>query len=97
MHHILHDWADEKCLLILKHIKAAMSPNYSKILIHDLVLPNQNASAYQCVWDLTMMTVNWGKERSERQWRILLEKAGFKHIKFMVPDSDADGIIEVTG
>lgn len=81
---------------ILERIKQAMEPGYSKILIHDLVLPNQNASAYQCIWDLTMMTANWGMERSERQWRVLLDKAGLQNVTFMVPDPDADSIIEVT-
>lgn len=34
---ILHDWPDEHCQTILVHLKDAMEPNYSRILISDCV------------------------------------------------------------
>lgn len=97
LHHILHDWPDEKCVEILAQIKSAMTPGYSKMLIHELVLPNRGASSYQCTWDMVMMTVGWGMERSEREWRNMLRLAGFgdRNVRFLVKDSDADGLIEV--
>lgn len=93
MHHILHDWSDKYCLHILGHIREAMKPGYSKLLIHDLVLPNRGATAYQCIYDMLMMSFNGGAERSRKQWSTLLEQAGFD-VSFWVDDEDADGIIE---
>lgn len=93
MHHILHDWSDSYCLEILGPIRKAMKPAYSKLLIHDLILPNEGASTYQCIYDMTMMAFNGGAERSRKQWTALLDTAGFD-VTFWVDDEDADGIVE---
>ena len=93
-HHILHDWADDRCLEILQQVKRAMEPGYSKLLLHELILPDQGASSFQAMLDLTMMTFNGGMERSKQQWRALLDAAGFKVVKFWIPEEDADGIVE---
>ncbi|TVY84481.1 O-methyltransferase asqD [Lachnellula suecica] len=94
-HHILHDWPDEKCVEILKHAKKAMTPGYSKLLLHELILPEQGASVLQARFDLVMMAFNSGMERTGKQWRVLLEMAGFEVVKLWVPgDSDADGLVE---
>ena len=94
LHHILHDWSDKYCLEILKHLRAAMEPRYSILLIHDLILPNKGATAYQAIFDMTMMTFNSGMERSQTQWEQLLDQAGFEVVKFWIDDEDADGIVE---
>lgn len=71
-----------------------MKPGYSKLLIHDLILPDEHPSAYQCIFDMTMMTFNGGAERSQKQWTELLQGAGFEVVKFWIEDEDADGIVE---
>ncbi|KAI0896495.1 putative O-methyltransferase [Annulohypoxylon nitens] len=94
-HHILHDWSDQKCLEILGQLRKAMRPGYSKLLIHEMIIPEQNASTFHAVYDMAMMTFNSGMERSEKQWEELLNKAGFEVIKFWPPQEvDADGIVE---
>lgn len=37
MRSILHDWPDYKCRIILRHLKDAMEPGYSRILVNDVV------------------------------------------------------------
>ncbi len=71
-----------------------MIPGYSKLLLHELILPDQGASSFQAMLDLTMMAFNGGMERSGKQWRLLLETAGFEVVKLWIPDEDADGIVE---
>ncbi|KAA8571902.1 hypothetical protein EYC84_001853 [Monilinia fructicola] len=95
-HHILHDWSDYKCLEILQNLKEAMKPGYSKLLIHDMILPEQGASTYHALLDLTMMAFNSGMERTGKQWVDLLERAGFEVVKLSMPEDepDADGIVE---
>jgi hypothetical protein len=93
LHHILHDWSDKYCHLILKAIRSAMHPGYSKLLIHDLILPDTGAQEIQARFDLVMMTFNGGMERSRTQWIKLLEDAGFVNIKLW-EHFDHDGIIE---
>ncbi|KAL4929892.1 S-adenosyl-L-methionine-dependent methyltransferase [Aspergillus undulatus] len=94
-HHIFHDWSDEYCLTILSRVLAAMTPGYSKLLIHDMILPEQGATQFQAQMDISMMAFNGGMERTGKQWRELLEGAGLRQIRFWDPvDDGGDGIIE---
>ncbi|KAI1770223.1 putative O-methyltransferase [Hypoxylon cercidicola] len=94
-HHILHDWSDVKCMEILAQVKASMKPGYSRLLIHEMIIPEQGASTFHAMLDMSMMAFNSGMERTERQWRELLESASFEVLKVWPPlEEDADGIIE---
>lgn len=96
MHHILHDWSDKYALQILANIVRVMKPGYSKLLIHELILPDTGISPYQARWDMVMMTFGSGSERNRSQWKSLLDQAGLQILEFRHgPDGeDADGIIE---
>lgn len=93
MHHILHNWSDKYCHLILKQLREAMIPGYSRLLVHDLILPDVGAVEYQARFDVTMMTFNSGMERSRTEWTKLLEDAGFRVLELW-EHFDADGIVE---
>lgn len=47
-HHILHDWPDKECVSILENVIKAMVPGYSKLLIHELIVPETNADTLYC-------------------------------------------------
>jgi hypothetical protein len=70
-----------------------MIPGYSKLIINDLVLPDMGASEMQTRFDLAMMTINSGMERSASEFNQLLEKAGFK-VTGVWAWPDKDGIVE---
>jgi hypothetical protein len=70
-----------------------MVPGYSKLLIHELILPDTGAAEIQARFDLVMMTFNGGMERSKSQWTKLLNDAGFVNITLW-EHLDHDGIIE---
>lgn len=55
-----------------------MEKGYSKLLIDDAVLPNQDCPAVLSALDMAMMVMHAGQERTENQWKRLLEKAGLK-------------------
>lgn len=72
-----------------------MLPGYSKLLIHDMIIPERGASTFHAILDMAMMAFNAGMERTEGQWRELLGRAGFEVVKFWLPaQEDADGIVE---
>lgn len=75
MRNILHDYPDEKCLIILKHLKDAMGP-HSAILIDEMVIPETGAHWHATQIDMVMMTVLASTERSQEQWHALLASAG---------------------
>lgn len=78
---IFHDWPSASCENILKNTASAMKPGYSKILINDVVLPNKGVPAMPTESDIAMMACFAAMERSESQWRSLLESAGLKIVK----------------
>ena len=78
MHTTLHDWNDEKGILILEALVPAFKPGYSKLLIHEQIVPDVGASWKITAHDLIMMGNFASHERSYAQWKTLLESAGFK-------------------
>ena len=58
-----------------------MKPNYSKLLIHEMIVPEKGASTFHVMLDMTMMAFNAGLERTETQWRELLSIADFQVVK----------------
>ncbi|KAL5364121.1 S-adenosyl-L-methionine-dependent methyltransferase [Aspergillus floccosus] len=74
---VLHDWADDQCRLILKHLVAAMDKERSVILIMDAVLPTRNCDFSRAMGDHSMLTFG-GKERSEKDWKELLSSVGLE-------------------
>ena len=73
---------------------AAMTPGYSKILINELVVPDENAGTFMTRSDITMMTLLSAMERSEAQWRKLLGSVGLKVTHIWTADLECERIIE---
>jgi hypothetical protein len=72
--HVLHDWNDEKCQTILSHCRQAIQPS-ARLLIIEMVIasPTDLLGAF---YDLHMQVLLGGRERTENEFRILLETAG---------------------
>ncbi|OKL58531.1 hypothetical protein UA08_06370 [Talaromyces atroroseus] len=94
MHWILHDWSDEHCRSILSNIVAAMKPGYSKLIIHERILSDTNGDVASASLSIMMMVQVAAFERSEKQWRELLESVGLREIRFYYPPASGEGIIE---
>lgn len=77
IHRCLHDWPDSDCLLILQHLAAAMTPGVSRLLISEIVMPVGPVDIQTAWSDINMLTFS-GVERSEKQWRELLDSAGLR-------------------
>ncbi|KAJ0414152.1 S-adenosyl-L-methionine-dependent methyltransferase [Aspergillus carlsbadensis] len=90
---VLHDWADEKALTILRHIADSLRPGYSKLWILDRVVPETGADKSLAWLDITMMAIYGALERTEGQWRELLGKAGLRVLSVQATP-DYFGLIE---
>ena len=95
LRNVLHDWPDDKCRLILSNLASAMIPGYSKILINELVLPDRGCSLVAAQVDINMMANLAATERSEWQWRELVESVGLKIEKIWTDVPEAGSIVEV--
>jgi hypothetical protein len=94
MHGVIHDWSDEPARRILGHIRDAMTPGYSKLLVHDHVLPAINPHPQATAYDLTMMVKVSAFERTEAMWQELLTSAGFKLLKIWSSPLATQSVIE---
>lgn len=71
-----------------------MKPNYLKLLISEFVLPDMNTALFPATLDIQMMGLHAGMERSERQWRTLLDFAGLRVIKIWQDVKGGEAVIE---
>jgi len=101
LHHILHDWPDGKCVSIVSQIKGAMKPGYSRLLINEHVIPDGDKDddtklSWEATYlDLYMMILFGSRERTAREWKVLLEdKCGLKILQVWNPGEGVEGIIE---
>ncbi|KAI3851578.1 hypothetical protein MKX03_020749 [Papaver bracteatum] len=95
---ILHDWGDEDCVKILKNChKAIAKKKNGKVIILDCVLrPDGNGSFDNTgfSYDLVMIAhTSGGKERTEVEWKTLLNNAGFPRFN-IIPIPAFPSIIE---
>ncbi len=79
MSFIIHDWDDESSLKILKNCHNAL-PESGKIFIAENIIGSPNEPSLGKLLDMEMLAMCTGKERTEREFKILLEKAGFKFL-----------------
>jgi len=90
--HIIHDWSEAQCLTILGNCRRIMTPN-SRLLIIEMVLPTGNTQHPGKIYDMIMLTIPGGQERTEPEYGELLEKAGFRLTR-VVPTESAVVIVE---
>ncbi|KAI0838306.1 S-adenosyl-L-methionine-dependent methyltransferase [Hypoxylon sp. FL0890] len=95
MRSVLHDWPDEQCRKILGHLKDAMEPGYSKILISDCVISDENAAWQHVSMDIFMMAQVSSRERTESEWYALIESCGLKIAAIYNKGHGNEGLIEV--
>lgn len=94
MRNVLHDYPEEKAILILKSLLAACAPD-SVILIDEMVVPNKGAHWQSTQNDFIMMTALAALERTHDQWYDLTAKAGLRIQKmYTYTMSLQDSIIE---
>lgn len=97
---ILHDWSDEDCIKILKRCKEAITnKDGGKVIIIDEVVgvatDNQvNAMETQILFDLLMLIVSKGQERTKSECRDIFFTAGFTDYK-ITPLMALRSVIEI--
>jgi len=95
--HVLHGRRDPDAIAILGNCRAAI-PEKGTLLIIEFILPPLVFRADpelegHLMSDLNMLAVTGGRERSEAEWKILLEAAGFRLASVYPVGSDV-GIVE---
>ncbi|KAI0888330.1 putative O-methyltransferase [Annulohypoxylon maeteangense] len=95
LHMVLHDWPDALAIQILQNIKPALKRGYSKILICEIVMPRTGASMYQASLDVSLMANLSAYERTEAEWKKVINEAGLEMVSVTMDPRGFEGVIEV--
>jgi hypothetical protein len=95
--HVLHGRRDPEAIAILRNCRSVILEN-GTLLIIEFILPPLVSQAdphleAHLMSDLNMLAVTGGRERSEHEWRTLLEASGFRLTGVYPVGSDV-GIVE---
>jgi len=90
--HIIHDWTDEQSNQILSHCRNVI-PSEGRLLLVEAVVPTGNDPSPAKDFDMTMMVIPGGFERTEDEYRSLFDQAGFRLIS-VTPTSSMVSVIE---
>ncbi|KAA8535956.1 hypothetical protein F0562_028434 [Nyssa sinensis] len=78
---VLHDWADDECIHILRKCREAIPKDKGKVIIVEAVIEEEEGDRLKHVrlmLDMVMMAhTNKGKERTLKEWAHVLREAGF--------------------
>jgi len=77
LRHIIHDWDDDESRTILRNCRRAMERG-ARLLVVEGIVPPGNDPHFSKFFDLAMMAIPGGMERTEEEFRRLFEAAGFR-------------------
>jgi O-methyltransferase domain len=90
---ILHDCSDEECVAILSNIYGS-SPKHAGLFIAEHLVSSTNIPHFSKLFDIHMMCVASGKERTLDEYSNLLGQSGWKYVQTHHPHEQT-GLIEV--
>ncbi len=92
---ILHDWSDDECVTILSKIHHRSS-NEGTVFIAEHMVPGPEKPHFSKLFDIHMMCVATGRERTAEEYSDLLKKAGWSNIKTLYSHSGQMGVVHAS-
>ena len=90
--HVLHDWSDDECVTILRHVREAMATDARVVVVEMLIGAGGPPSPAPLV-DLNMLVLLGGKERTADEFGALFARAGLA-LTSVTPTPSPFGVIE---
>ena len=89
---VIHDWSDSDSIAILKNVRAN-APTGARLMLAEAIIDESATGSFPVDLDIEMLVFASGRERTESQWRVLLEAAGFDLVQAR-PLAGITGLIE---
>jgi hypothetical protein len=83
---VLHNWDDTSAERLLASCRRSM-PMHARLLVAERVLPDDDTPSEAKLFDINMLVVAGGKERTQAECRRLLEKTGFGAFRIIPTES----------
>jgi len=90
---ILHGWGDAECVQILSTMHQAAPPQ-GRVLIMEGVVPGPDTPHFSKLFDIHVLIMSTGKERTLEEYAGLLEGAGWTYRQTWYPASKMLGVVE---
>lgn len=94
LHSILHDWGDEYGVKILENLVPALKKGYSRVLFNEIVINEEKPTLATKSMDIMMLAHFGVRERTESNWKAILEKVGLKVVEIYTYPGVAESLIE---
>lgn len=92
LRHIIHDWYDEDALRILSNVRTVL-PTGGRVLVIEAVVPSNGEPAPAVLFDMVMMMIPGGKERTVEEYAALFDAAGLT-LHAVTPTASMVSVIE---
>ncbi|XP_076465379.1 acetylserotonin O-methyltransferase-like [Babylonia areolata] len=79
--HVLHEYDDEKVHIVLGRVFQHLNQGGSLIILEKILQDDKRAPATCVMDDVLLVTISRGRQRSEAEYRNLLEANGFKYLQ----------------
>jgi hypothetical protein len=89
---VIHDWSDADSIAILRNLRAH-APAGARLLLAEAIIDEGARDSFPIDLDIEMLVFASGRERTESQWRSLLDEAGFKLVR-ATPLAGITGLVE---
>ena len=90
---IVHDWNDDDALSILQNCRRAIRDD-GRLLLLEMILKPSGQPDPRSLMDVLILTLIGGRERTESDFRALLQKAGFS-VTRIIGTEGGPSIIEI--
>jgi SAM-dependent methyltransferase len=74
---VLHDWDDDASTRLLRSCRQAMNAS-AELVIVERLLPEDDGTSLASIWDMHMLAITGGRERTRTEYADLLSGAGFR-------------------
>lgn len=72
---VIHGWDDDRAIAILQRVRAAMQAHGRVLIVENVIAPDDEPHPGKLI-DLEMLVIAGGRERTEAEYRVLVEAAG---------------------
>ena len=90
---ILHDWTEEKIVVLLRKIYAALPDGGGLLIAEKLLLENRSGTVATHMQSLNMLVCTEGRERTLSEYSALLRAAGFREIGGRITGAPLDAVL----
>ncbi len=93
---ILHDWSDSRCLELLRRVRSAILPGGAVLIAEKLLDEDRCGPVGAAMQSLNMLVCTEGRERTESEFRSLLQAAGFPEVEARRTGAPLDALLART-